>query len=314
MSKVICDVCGTTYPETAEQCPICGCSKVLGGRMAAEAPTLSEEFRSKLKGGRFTNEKQREPEYYSASEMEEEEEEPVEKPALGRTILIVSLLVVFVAILAVSGYLLLRYYLPNAVPPVLPLETTQETTQETTAPPIPCESLTLTNSTVELDKQGQAWLLNVVVLPENTTDQLMYASSDESVVTVTEHGRINGVGPGEAIITVTCGSQQLTCTVFCTFTVETEAPTVEETLPAEEATEAFALNREDITFFAIGESFRFSAGAISMNQITWTSADPSVATIVDGTVTAVAPGTTTVTAEYQGQTATCIIRCKFDTE
>ena len=26
MSKIICDICGTTYPETAECCPICGCS------------------------------------------------------------------------------------------------------------------------------------------------------------------------------------------------------------------------------------------------------------------------------------------------
>ena len=25
MSKVICDVCGTTYPDTASVCPICGC-------------------------------------------------------------------------------------------------------------------------------------------------------------------------------------------------------------------------------------------------------------------------------------------------
>jgi rubrerythrin len=24
MSKVICDICGTTYPETADNCPICG--------------------------------------------------------------------------------------------------------------------------------------------------------------------------------------------------------------------------------------------------------------------------------------------------
>ena len=26
MSKIICDICGTTYPSTAECCPICGCS------------------------------------------------------------------------------------------------------------------------------------------------------------------------------------------------------------------------------------------------------------------------------------------------
>ena len=24
MNKVICDICGTSYPENAEQCPICG--------------------------------------------------------------------------------------------------------------------------------------------------------------------------------------------------------------------------------------------------------------------------------------------------
>ena len=27
MSKIICDICGTTYPETADCCPICGCSR-----------------------------------------------------------------------------------------------------------------------------------------------------------------------------------------------------------------------------------------------------------------------------------------------
>ena len=25
MNKVVCDLCGTSYPETATQCPICGC-------------------------------------------------------------------------------------------------------------------------------------------------------------------------------------------------------------------------------------------------------------------------------------------------
>ena len=27
MDKVICDICGTSYPATADQCPICGCEK-----------------------------------------------------------------------------------------------------------------------------------------------------------------------------------------------------------------------------------------------------------------------------------------------
>ena len=27
MSKIICEICGTTYQETADCCPICGCAR-----------------------------------------------------------------------------------------------------------------------------------------------------------------------------------------------------------------------------------------------------------------------------------------------
>jgi hypothetical protein len=37
VSKIICEICGTTYPETASHCHICGCSK------DAAAEFLSEE-------------------------------------------------------------------------------------------------------------------------------------------------------------------------------------------------------------------------------------------------------------------------------
>ena len=30
MSKVICDICGTSYQETADSCPICGYTRILG--------------------------------------------------------------------------------------------------------------------------------------------------------------------------------------------------------------------------------------------------------------------------------------------
>ena len=29
MSKIICDICGTAYPDTAAECPVCGCAKDL---------------------------------------------------------------------------------------------------------------------------------------------------------------------------------------------------------------------------------------------------------------------------------------------
>ena len=65
MSKIICDVCGTSYPETATQCPICGCVRssdsvtVAGdpGDVVAQKPASY----AYVKGGRFskTNVKKR---------------------------------------------------------------------------------------------------------------------------------------------------------------------------------------------------------------------------------------------------------------
>ena len=38
MNKVICDVCGTMYPDTAKQCPICGCAAAEPVEAAPEEP------------------------------------------------------------------------------------------------------------------------------------------------------------------------------------------------------------------------------------------------------------------------------------
>lgn len=58
MNKVICDICGTTYPETAEQCPICGFARDMGTAPAAAMPveelTQAMPVRQQVKGGRFS--------------------------------------------------------------------------------------------------------------------------------------------------------------------------------------------------------------------------------------------------------------------
>ena len=43
MSKIICDVCGTRYPDSAEQCPICGCVHNFVPEQPNEAETVMEE-------------------------------------------------------------------------------------------------------------------------------------------------------------------------------------------------------------------------------------------------------------------------------
>ncbi len=51
MSKVICDVCGTTYPETTAQCPICGSAKASAEQTAAGGGHSDYTY---VKGGRFS--------------------------------------------------------------------------------------------------------------------------------------------------------------------------------------------------------------------------------------------------------------------
>jgi len=53
---------------------------------------------------------------------------------------------------------------------------------------------------------------------------------------------------------------------------------------------------------------RDSAGrALSSRVVSWSSSVPAIATVIDGTVTAVAPGTVTVTASVEGSSATATI-------
>ena len=56
MDKVICDICGTSYPASATQCPICGCEKPADPQVDTEAVAENEEIGYKpVRGGRFSN-------------------------------------------------------------------------------------------------------------------------------------------------------------------------------------------------------------------------------------------------------------------
>ena len=96
---------------------------------------------------------------------------------------------------------------------------------------------------------------------------------------------------------------------------ETAAPTaeapVETTLPPPPVG-SMTFNTFDITFRAPGESWAVYDGSLPAQYITFRSDDPGVAVFEDGIVTAVAPGTTEIRAEYEDEIITCIIRCAFE--
>ncbi len=75
------------------------------------------------------------------------------------------------------------------------------------------------------------------------------------------------------------------------------------------------LNKTDVTLKKAGATFklRYTASPDTDGIPSFTSDQPEIASVAeDGTVTAVAPGTATITVEYNGTKATCIVRCKWD--
>lgn len=253
MSKIICDICGTTYPETADCCPICGCSPdsieelleedLLEEAAAAQAsPRRKEIFDfDEVNAEEEEEDYEDEEEDYDEEDYDEEEEEEAPR---HNTVLVVLLTILIAGLLVAAGFIFVRYFLPNmgnkTEEPVQTTSVVEEIPLETTEATIPCETLIISSGNVaELNAEGQHFLLHIKALPENTTDKIIYTSADESIATVTEDGRITAVAEGETKIYISCGKSSIECPVIIRYVEETVPPvteeiTVEETAPAVE--------------------------------------------------------------------------------
>lgn len=280
MSKIICDICGTSYPSSAESCPICGFtngSDVEAFNEDINLDDVLDEFVSEEETAAPTSKKKAIFDFdeVNADQQDDDEdtdddsdeidddddydEEDDEKKS-GRSVFVIILLtVLIVALLGAAGFIFVRYFLPNMGSEESP-ETTAAVTeivaQETEAT-IPCEYMTMTNAGVaELNAEGQQFLLHVRAIPENTTDKIIYVSGDESIATVTEDGKITAISEGETIVYISCGKYSIECPVIVEFVEDTVPPTteaVEEETEPEEGDDTQTLPEEDETVPAEGD-------------------------------------------------------------
>lgn len=84
--------------------------------------------------------------------------------------------------------------------------------------PVPCTGLSLSQSTITFTTLNSNAQLTATKTPLDTTDVLVWESSNTDVATVT-NGLVTCVGVGTATITATCGTQSASCTVAATHTV-----------------------------------------------------------------------------------------------
>lgn len=383
MNKIVCDVCGTSYPDTAAQCPICGNSKA-NTAYTANSGTSGAEGYAYVKGGRFShanvkkiNNGQTElprtaapsrpvqegpayeapvqesvaqqpeaqkPVYQEPAPQPVYHEEPPRQPRrrpsaqqrkkerTTNLILMGIVVILVVAILAVCIFLVTKLLdmnkptEPNPGPGTTTTMPVDPTGTTTTVPPyqIPCTGVRLSMPSYAFNAVGEKLLLTVTKQPANTTDPVIFSSSDPQIARVDSDGLVVAVADGTVIITVTCGEFSATCEITCDVGVEptyppeptnpgTTNPTTGTTKPTEPKVN-LELNSADITMKRKGETHNLYTGELDPGAITWTSSNTAVATVQNGIVTAVANGTATITAEYQGQTKTCIVRVDIPVE
>ena len=357
MNKIICDICGTSYPDTADCCPICGCSRdaadgILGGDLLEQTAeeTVQDSPRKRKEifdYDEVNSEPEEESVTYAQTDYDGEEDEVEEEEPRQRTLVVFVLTVLIALLLMAAGFIFVRYFLPNisgkadSVP-----QTTQETelaSTETTVLSIPCQELyIISGKTVELNEEGQMFLLHVKASPENTTDKILFTSGDESVATVTEDGKITAVSEGETVITISCGVSVMECPVTVKYVEETTAAATEaietvatgETVPEEandateaqsdaaastEATAAAQTNLKNVTLklkktdIRLGVYYEYKLLLdcdLEQNEVQWSSEHPYIASVDEnGVVKAIKAGTTAITATYGDQKVQCIVRC-----
>ena len=160
---------------------------------------------------------------------------------------------------------------------------------------------------IKLDKyqltitEGDKATLTATVLPDNATNKnVSWTSSNEKVATVSNTGEVTAVAPGKATITVT--AEDGAKTAKCEVTIEKRIYQVETITLDKTSLEIVEGDKATLTATVKPDNATYKG-------IIWSSSDEKVATIKDGEITAIAPGTATITAkaEKDDRSALCVV-------
>jgi uncharacterized protein YjdB len=152
--------------------------------------------------------------------------------------------------------------------------------------PDPITGLTLSQSSLDLAR-GSYGALTPVFTPASTTDtEIIWSSNNPAVATVSD-GRVTAVGKGTATITAT---SKATSSISATVAVTVNAPLARISLSRSALDLDGISANESLTVYYNPEDTTTTKG------VTWSSSDPSVATVDAGKITAVEGGTAIITA------------------
>ena len=175
----------------------------------------------------------------------------------------------------------------------------KEASCDVTVTPIPVEGVTVEPSQVEI-KEGETVQLKATVNPEGADQEVEWTSSDSDIATVDKNGLVTSIKPGTVYIVVRSKAytdKQASCEVI---------------VKRDDKLKGIAFDASEIQL-ETGQSRTlkvvFTPDYAANKNVSWSSSDPSIASVKDGNVTGVKEGTATITAtsEEGGHKAECAV-------
>ena len=159
---------------------------------------------------------------------------------------------------------------------------------------IEVESIAISQPGAEMEI-GEILALKATVSPSNATyDEMIWTSTKPKVASVTEEGLVSALSEGNTTITVMVSGKTASCVV-----------TVVKGFVAVTSIKLDKVSLEMVE----GDTETLIASVLpddaTDKTVTWTSSEKGVATVKDGVVSAISPGTATITAKAGDVTATC---------
>jgi len=163
---------------------------------------------------------------------------------------------------------------------------------------VPITSVVLSETTLTMNKETSQGIRAIVSPSDTTMDTtITWTSSNEEIASVSSTGLIRAKRPGEAVISATSSNGIV---AECNVTIRSEIKSV--------ALNQTALTLEEGSLQSLRATINPS-DTTDVKDLTWVSSNTSVATVdQNGEVTAVAPGTATITVStVNGRKAECKI-------
>lgn len=291
MSKIICDICGTSYADTAIQCPICGCVRPAQPQPVPEGENQSSGY-TYVKGGRFSKSNVKKRTSGNNKPPKEEKEDKKRPVALLIVIILIGVACLGAILWATGVFDMFTAGDDGGIAATTPAPTVPNNPVD-----IPCEAITVAKKQYTLEKIGDAVLLDCRKLPTDSTDVMTFISENEEVATVDANGKVTAVENGKTKVIITCGSVTDTCEIIVGNGI----------YPVD-----LVLDYSELEFTATGEWKDLYSGPIPLDKITWTSSNEVIAPVNNGRVTALMSGEVVITAVYLDKTATCRITCNIE--